>query len=73
MDTRDRAQAPKSSQPADEPRPKDSDEQAPHQPEFDYIDEAVEETMIASDPPSFLPHTTIGPPGHAGKDRGRRD
>jgi len=29
---------------------------------FDYIDEALEETMIASDPPALTPQTTIGPP-----------
>ncbi len=29
---------------------------------FDYIDEALEETMIASDPPAWSPQTTIGPP-----------
>jgi hypothetical protein len=30
--------------------------------QFDYIDEAIEETMIASDPPAFTPETGIGPP-----------
>jgi hypothetical protein len=73
MDTPDRAQAPNSSQPAVEPRPKASDEPAPLQPEYDYIDEAVEETMIASDPPSFTPHTTIGPPRHAGPAQDQGD
>ena len=73
MDKSDRDQAPKPSQPAGEPRPKASDDQAPHQAEFDYIDEALEETMIASDPPSFAPHTTIGPPKHFDADRDQRD
>ncbi len=73
MDTRDRAQAPNPSQPAVDPGPKASDEQAPLQPEYDDIDEAVEETMIASDPPSFTPHTTIGPPRRAGSAQDRRD
>jgi hypothetical protein len=31
---------------------------------FDYIDEALEETMIASDPPALIPETTIGPLDH---------
>jgi hypothetical protein len=29
---------------------------------FDYIDEALEETMVASDPPALTPHTGIGSP-----------
>lgn len=73
MDNPDRGQAPKPSQPAAEPRPKASDEQTSQQAEYDSIDEAVEETMIASDPPAFTPHTTLGPPGHARTDRGRGD
>jgi hypothetical protein len=40
---------------------------------FDDIDEALEETMIASDPPALTPQTTIGPPdrdvAQAGADR----
>ena len=73
MDNQDRGQAPKPSQPVDEPPPKAGDEQAQHQAEYDSVDEAVEETMIASDPPAFTPHTTLGPPGHSGANRSRRD
>lgn len=73
MDNQDRDQAPKPSQSAAEPPPKASDEQALQQAEYDPVDEAVEETMIASDSPAFTPHTTLGPPGHARTDRGRRD
>jgi hypothetical protein len=36
---------------------------------FDYIDEALEETMIASDPPALTPQTAIAPPD---RDAGRR-
>jgi hypothetical protein len=30
----------------------------------DYIDEALEETMVASDPPPLTPQAGIGSPGH---------
>jgi len=37
---------------------------------FDYIDEALEETMIASAPPALTPETAIGPPAReAGQAR----
>ena len=40
--------------------------------QFDYIDEAIEETMIASDPPAFTPGTGVGPPPR-NQDKTRRD
>jgi hypothetical protein len=43
---------------------------------FDYIDEAIEESMDASDPPALTPETTIGPPGRDASRAGgpgRRD
>ncbi len=38
---------------------------------FDYIDEELEETMIASDPPALAPQTAIGPPGEPGGSKDR--
>ncbi len=73
METQDRAQAPKTSQPVADPQPKAPGDQGAPAREFDAIDEAVEETMIASDPPALTPETTIGPPGRAGADKGNRD
>lgn len=32
--------------------------------EFSFIDEALEESMIASDPVALTPETSIGPPDH---------
>jgi hypothetical protein len=75
MDTRDRAEAAKTSRPdVDPPAQAPADHGAPGR-EYDDIDEAVEETMIASDPPAFSPQTSIGPPGRAGvdADKGHRD
>jgi hypothetical protein len=38
--------------------------------QIDYIDEALEESMPASDSPAWTPTTAIGPPTHA-SDKGR--
>lgn len=41
---------------------------------FDYIDEAIEETMVASDPPALTPGTGVGSPSRdpgAGADAAR--
>lgn len=40
---------------------------------YDYIDETIEESMIASDSPSHIPETTIGPPGRWSFDSERGD
>jgi len=41
---------------------------------YDYMDEAIEESMDASDPPALAPQTTIGPPSRgAGDGRAGRD
>jgi hypothetical protein len=57
--------------PADGPQPVSVEERCPtgtqglegqSEMPFDYIDEALEETMIACDPPALTPRTTVGPP-----------
>ena len=84
MTTRDGAQAPNPSRPVggqqsgDPPGPDRTaavDDEGPIEIELDFIDEALEETMIASDPPAALtPETAIGPPAHGrDKDGSRRD
>jgi hypothetical protein len=58
----------------DRGQPCDSSLDSPCGASFDYIDEALEETMIASDPPALTPQTGSGAPAHgAGQDRARRD
>ena len=67
MISQDRANPPAAGlQPGDAGEPGQTDAQGSDGPcamPFDYIDEALEETMIASDPPALTPVTTIGPPG----------
>jgi hypothetical protein len=58
-------------QPRDAGEPAQSDGQGSDGPcamPFDYIDEALEESMVASDPPALTPETAIGPPS---RDTGR--
>ncbi len=56
------AAEPQTASPVDETRTGAPGQDAQAEPLFDYIDEAIEETMIASDPPAFTPGTGIGPP-----------
>jgi hypothetical protein len=39
---------------------------------FDYIDEVLEETMVASDPPALTPQTAIGSPDRDADAEGHR-
>ena len=56
----------------DASRPGASEQDVAAEIPFDYIDEALEETIPASDPPSFTPGTGIGPP-HRREDKKPRD
>jgi hypothetical protein len=85
MTSEERAKAPTTSQPAASPQGAGAGGTGPSiapedegviEIEFDFIDEALEESMPASDPPALTPETAIGPPGHdagAGKGQTRRD
>jgi hypothetical protein len=85
MTSRDGTTAPTTSQPVTDPqsagvndpdRSPAMEDEGPIEIELDFIDEALEESMIASDPPALTPETAIGPPGHGtdeDKNGSRRD
>ena len=56
------AAEPLTASPEDETRTGAPGQDVQTEARFDYIDEAIEETMIASDPPAFTPGTGVGPP-----------
>jgi len=67
--------------PADDEQPRDaqdrdqscgSDADDPCVSPFDYIDEAIEESMITSDPPALTPQTGIGAPNRPSSPADRR-
>jgi hypothetical protein len=78
MTTQERADHPAAGEPPggvqDPGQPRASSLDDPCGTSFDYIDEAIEESMIASDPPAWTPQTGIGAPGRdAGREEARRD
>lgn len=56
----------------DRDQPCGSDADEPCGMPFDYIDEAIEESMIASDPPALTPQTGIGSPNRRSSPADRR-
>ncbi len=79
MNSPDRAKSPTSPGPVNDPNatdeyntcPTDADaDEGKTKMQIDYIEEALEESIPASDPPASTPTTGIGPPvRHGGKGR----